>query len=63
MNDPYLASVTHDISSNTLEALWIQDDGISLNRVKCRNYSADQKDEFLQDCGDLGQKYVLMAGW
>lgn len=63
MNEPYLATVTHDINSNTLEGLWLQNDGEKLIRVKCRNYSADQKDEFLADCGDAGQKYVLMAGW
>ena len=34
-----------------------------LKRVKCRNYSAEQKDEFLTDCGADGQKYVTMAGW
>jgi len=34
-----------------------------LKRVKCRNYSIEQKDEFLADCGADGQKYVDMAGW
>jgi hypothetical protein len=69
MNEPYLAAVCHDIKSNTLEATWLQQiddmDGnpIELKRVKCRNYSAEQKDEFLTDCGEEGQKYVDMAGW
>ena len=59
----YLATVTHDTQSNTLEASWLELDGEELKRVKCRNYSADQKDDFLADCGDAGQKYVSMAGW
>ena len=65
----YVASVTHDIKSNTLEATWLEEvqdtDGnvVELKRVKCRNYSAEQKDEFLADCGDDGQKYVTLAGW
>ena len=69
MNEPYLAAVCHDIKNNTLEATWLQQiddmDGnpIELKRVKCRNYSAEQKDEFLADCGAEGQKYVDMAGW
>jgi hypothetical protein len=59
----YLATVTHDTQSNTLEASWLELDGEELKRVKCRNYSADQKDEFLADCGDDGQKYITLAGW
>ena len=59
----YLAAVTHDIKSKTLEATWLQETEIEMKRVKCRNYSAEQKDEFLADCGDEGQKYVNMAGW
>jgi len=37
--------------------------GEELKQVKCRNYSAEQKDEFLADCGDDGQKYITLAGW
>ena len=59
----YLASVTHDTQSNTLEATWLELVGEELKRTKCRNYSAEQKDEFLADCGDDGQKYVILAGW
>lgn len=59
----YLASVTHDTQSNTLEATWLELVGEELKRIKCRNYSAEQKDEFLADCGDDGQKYVALAGW
>ena len=59
----YLAAVCHDIKSNTLEATWLEETEAELKRVKCRNYSAEQKDEFLADCGDVGQKYVSMAGW
>ena len=63
MNEPYLAAVCHDIKSNTLEATWLQQTETEMKRVKCRNYSAEQKDEFLADCGDEGQKYVDMARW
>lgn len=65
----YIAAVCHDIKSNTLEATWLEevldDSGLpkELKRVKCRNYSIEQKDEFLSDCGDVGQKYVNLAGW
>lgn len=63
MSDIYLAAVCHDIKSNTLEATWLQQTDNELERVKCRNYSQDQMDEFLADCGDEGNKYVVMAGW
>ena len=59
----YLATVTHDTQSNTLEATWLELVGEELKRTKCRNYSAEQKDEFLSDCGDDGQKYITLAGW
>ena len=59
----YLASVTHDTQSNTLEATWLELVGEELKRIKCRNYSIEQKDEFLVDCGDDGQKYITLAGW
>jgi len=65
----YLAGICHDIKSNTLEATWIEEvldaNGLTLEfkRVKCRNYSIEQKDEFLADCGAAGQKYVTMAAW
>ena len=65
----YLAAVCHDIKSNTLEATWLEEvayaDGnvIALNRVKCRNYSPEQKADFLADTGSDGEKYVSMAGW
>lgn len=59
----YLATVTHDIKTNTLEATWLEEEATQLVRVKCRNYSAEQKNEFLSDCGADGQKYLTMAGW
>lgn len=66
---PYLAFVTHDTVNNTLEATWLQIvggvDGApeELKRVKCRNYSAEQKAEFEADCGAGSEKYTTMAGW
>ena len=59
----YLAAVTHDIKSNTLEATWLEETETELKRVKCRNYSAEQKAEFLTDTSPDGQKYCDMAGW
>jgi hypothetical protein len=59
----YLATICHDIKSNTLEATWLEKTDVEINRVKCKNYSADQKKEFLVDCGDDGQKYADLAGW
>ena len=65
----YLAAVCHDIKSNTLEATWLEevldDNGNpkELKRIKCRNYSAEQKDEVLDECGSDGQKYADLAGW
>jgi hypothetical protein len=59
----YLAFVTHDTQSNTLEATWLELVGEELKRIKSRNYSADQKEEFLVDCGEDGQKYVILANW
>ena len=63
MNEIYLAAVCHDIKSNTLEATWLQETDTELKRVKCHNYSVEQKAEFLEDTGEAGQKYVEMAGW
>lgn len=63
MSGVYLAVVSHDIGSNTLEALWLEPSEAELKRVKCRNYSVEQKAEFLADCGAAGQKYVDLAGW
>lgn len=63
MNEPYLAAICHDIKSNTLEVTWLQLTETELKRVRCHNYSSDQKEMFLADTGPEGQKYVDMAGW
>lgn len=63
----YLAAITHDIKSNTLEATWLEEtldsDGnvLSLTRSKCRNYSQPQKAEFDADTGTTA--YSILAGW
>jgi len=65
----YLAAICHDINSNTLEATWLEvvldENGQpkELKRTKCRNYSIEQKNEFIADCGENAQKYVTMASW
>lgn len=64
-----LARVTHDISSNTLEAVWIQPildySGtiIGYEQIKCQNYSAPQKIDFQTALGVNANKYILLAGW
>jgi hypothetical protein len=58
----YVATITHDIQSNTLEATWLELVGEELKRVKVRNYSQDQKIEFETDV-ENGVKYTAMAGW
>lgn len=63
MNEIYLAAVCHDIKNNTLEATWLQLTETEVKRIRCHNYSSDQKDMFLADTGAEGQKYVDMAGW
>ena len=63
----YLAAVTHDIKSNTLEATWLEEvldaDGVvtEIKRSKCRNYSIEQKAEFDADTGTTA--YSILAGW
>ena len=63
MGETYLAAICHDIKSNTLEATWLEQTETELKRVKCRNYSQDQKDEFISDTNGEGQKYADLAGW
>lgn len=64
----YLAAICHDIKSNTLEATWLEQTETELIRVKCRNYSPEQKYEFLSDLETFGepfngQAYIDIAGW
>lgn len=65
----YLSQVTHDIKSNTLEAIWLEEvygldsNLVETRRYKCRNYSQEQKDEFLNDCGPDSEKYTIVANW
>lgn len=67
--EPYLAFVTHDTKTNTLEATWLQPITdmtgtiVEYRAVKTRNYSSEQKAEFEEDCGEGSEKYTLMAGW
>lgn len=63
MENIFLAAVMHDVKQNTLEATWLEKTKVELKVVKSRNYSSEQKSEFLADTGEAGQKYVDMAGW
>lgn len=62
-----LASVTHHLNSNTLEAAWLEEildsDGqpIRFDRVKCQSYSSEQRAEFVADTG--APEYADLAGW
>ena len=64
-----LARVTHDVSSNTLEATWqqakldVNGTLIGYEPVKCRNYSIEQKLDFQTDLGINAPKYITLAGW
>lgn len=62
-----LASVTHHIDTNTLEAVWLE---LTLDaegnpqeyvRAKCQSYSAEQRAEFVADTG--APQYADLAGW
>lgn len=62
-----LASVTHHIESNTLEAVWLElkmdtnGDPLSYERAKCQSYSAEQRAEFVADTS--APQYADLAGW
>lgn len=62
-----LASVTHHIGSNTLEAVWLElktdADGspLSYERAKCQSYSPEQRSEFVADTG--APQYADLADW
>jgi hypothetical protein len=62
-----LATVTHDIASNSLEAVWLVEvldtDGniTRLDRVKCQSYSSEQRADFVADTG--APQYADLAGW
>ena len=62
-----LASVTHHIESNTLEAVWLElkadaeGNPLSYERVKCQSYSPEQRAEFVADTG--APQYADLANW
>jgi hypothetical protein len=64
----YVATITHDIKSNTLEATWLEEvqdangNAVELKRIKSRNYSQEQKVEFETDV-ENGSKYTALANW
>jgi hypothetical protein len=63
----FLAAVTHEIKTNTLEATWLEEvfdmdnNLIEYRRAKCRNYSPLEKAAFEADTGTT--IYTQMAGW
>lgn len=62
-----LASVTHHLESNTLEAVWFElvldseGNPQGYERVKCQSYSSEQRAEFVADTGK--PEYADLAGW
>lgn len=63
----YIAAVTHDIKSNTLEATWLKEvtdenGNVSIQRARCHNYSPSQKTMFLAEV-ENGDKWTTAAGW
>lgn len=63
----YIAAVTHDIKSNTLEATWLKEvtdenGNVSIQRARCHNYSPSQKAMFLAEV-EGGEKWTTAAGW
>lgn len=62
-----LSSVTHDIASNSLEAVWlvevldVEGNVIRFDRAKCQSYSSEQRADFVADTGE--SKYADLAGW
>ena len=62
-----LASVTHYLESNTLEAAWLElkldeeDNPQGYERVRCTAYSSEQRAEFVADTGK--PEYADLAGW
>lgn len=58
----YLASVTHDIKSNTIEATWKQDTEQGTVTTRCHNYSPSQREMFINEVPDY-DKWLGAAGW
>lgn len=58
-----LKQVIHYPDTNSVEATWLEE--TELKRVKCRNYSEPQKQDFADDIGDMtvAMKYIIMADW
>lgn len=61
----YLATVTHGLTNNTLECVWLTETSNGLERSKVQNFCAAQKADLLAAIGDAAiyDKYILLAGW
>jgi len=62
----YLSTVTHDIATNTVELVWVEevygDDGVlqEVRRKKSQNYSSFQTEELRNELGSQAEKYVAL---
>ena len=54
-----LIQVSHDLKSNTLEAVWLDVEG----HCSCQNFHPLQIDDFKLAAGEHAQKYIDLAGW
>jgi hypothetical protein len=61
--------ICHYVDTNTLEAGWLtpisnsEGEVVKYERSKVRSYSAEEKDEFEADVGEVGASYTALAGW
>ena len=54
--------VKFEVRTNTAEVSWVEVDEVKETQVKCVNYSADQKAEFLAEV-EGAEAYVVAMGW
>ena len=54
--------VKFEVRTNTAEVSWVEVDEVKETQVKCQNYSADQKAEFLVEV-EGAEAYVVAMGW
>lgn len=54
-----LLQVSHDLRTNTLEAVWIN----SAGERNCRSFSPIQVEEFKEVTGEFAGRYINLAGW
>ena len=51
-----------EVRTNTAEVSWVEVDDVKETQVKCQNYSAEQKDDFLVEV-EGAAAYITALGW